>query len=134
MRDFLDFAVMMLAWLMLMLACGCTTAGVSIPGVANIMQPKDVTIGSPGIEYRNPDGTTILVQNYTSNANVAAMQAQAALLQGIVAQAVSAAVSAAIPGALPAVTTAAPVVTTPTAVLRAVETTTIIPAATGGGD
>jgi hypothetical protein len=91
--------VLVLGLVLAGLAGGCTTARVVIPGVGAIMQPKDVTIGSPGIEYVSPDGTRITVQNYTSNANVAAVQAQSAMVQGIVAQAVSAAVAAAIPAA-----------------------------------
>lgn len=84
--------------MVLMFGYGCNTAMVNIPGVGNIMQPKDVTIGSPGIEYSNPDGTKIKIQNYTSNANVAAMQVQANMLANIAGEAVKAAIGASIPG------------------------------------
>ena len=76
---------------------GCTTAMLNLPGGASLMQPKDVTL--EGLSYTDGKGATLTVQKYTSSANVAAVQAQTALVQGIVAEAVSAAVKAAVPAA-----------------------------------
>jgi len=126
---------------------GCTTAMLKLPGGAQLLQPKDVTIkegpkGEPGLVYKTPDGASLTVQNYTSSANVAAVQAQAGLVTGVVDAAVQAALAAVMPanplaavgsaaaGATTAAAAATPAITPPAtnpAVLTAVESTTIVP-------
>ena len=113
---------------------GCTTSALRLQGAGSWMQPKDVTIGDPGIEYTSPDGTKLVIRNYTSCANVAAVQAQAALTQGLVESAVGAALKAVAPVS-PVSSNSAPrapavgVIANDGSGLMAVETTTILPAA-----
>ena len=90
-------AVLVLGLVLSLVSVGCTTAMLNLPGGASLMQPKDVTL--EGLSYTDGKGATLTVQKYTSSANVAAVQAQTALVQGIVAEAVSAAVKAAVPAA-----------------------------------
>ena len=118
--------VLVLGLALALVSAGCTTAMLNLPGGASLMQPKDVTIkegpaGQPGLIYTDGKGSTLTVQNYTSSANVGAMQAQAGLVQGVVAQAVSAAVKAAVPE-----TAAVPVMS---GVLTTPETPKVVPAA-----
>lgn len=117
-----------LAWLMgLVVAAalvgGCTTAVVKLPNGVRIVQPKDVTFH--GLTYQtNPDGTgTLKIRDYTSSANVAAVQAQTALIEGVVATAVKTAVQATVPvpgvaasPAVPAVAVPKPAAAVPAAV------------------
>lgn len=76
---------------------GCTTAMVKLPNGVRIVQPKDVTFH--GLEYAAyPDGSGMLtIDDYTSSANVAAVQAQSALAQGLVETAVRTAITAIVP-------------------------------------
>ncbi|MCE5306369.1 MAG: hypothetical protein LLG20_01885 [Acidobacteriales bacterium] len=79
----------------LALASGCTTGLLKLPGGASLLQPKDVTL--EGLEYADGKGATLRVAKYTSSANVAAVQAQTALVRGVVADAVTAGIKAALP-------------------------------------
>ena len=107
---------------------GCTSFVADIPGMGKIIQPKDVTF--EGLEWvTNPDGSAKLkIKKYTSSANVAAVQAQTALIQGVVETAVSTAVKAALPvAAAPAPAPAVGVLAADGKALTAVETTRIVP-------
>lgn len=112
----------------LVLLSGCTTASLRLPGGASLLQPKDVTL--KGLEYTAPDGSQLKVAEYTSSANVGAIQAQAALTQGLVQTAIQTALKAAAP-----VAAAEPAPRAPTVgvlaedgrSIVAVETTTVTP-------
>jgi len=130
MSGLLGMVVMLTA---LLLSYGCNTAMVDMPGI-RVLQPKDVTIregvnGAAGLVYTDGKGATMTLQNYTSSANVAAMQAQSALLGNIVQQAVTAATTAALasqgvpaPGATGASALAATAVQQATQAAAAIET------------
>lgn len=82
-----------LALVVLLTASGCTTASLRLPGGASLLQPKDVTL--KGLRYVAPDGSTLEVAEYTSSANVGAIQAQTALVQGVVGTAIQSALAGA---------------------------------------
>lgn len=88
----------------MVLLSGCTSAVLRLPGGASLLQPKDVTL--KGLYYTSPDGSSLIVDEYTSSANVGAIQAQAALTQGLVQTAIQTALSAAVPVAATANTPA----------------------------
>lgn len=72
---------------MVIVAAGCanvTTMKISRTpdGALSINSGKDVSIGS--LSYSAPSGETLDVQDYTSNANTAAIDAQAAREQQII--------------------------------------------------
>ena len=85
-----------------LLLTGCTSFVANIPGMGSVIQPKDVTIGSPGLDYTAKDGSHLILQNYTSSANVAAINAQTAMIQGVVKTAVETAIKTAPLAATPA--------------------------------
>ena len=108
---------------------GCTTASLRLPGGASLLQPKNVTL--KGLHYVAPDGSCLDVAEYTSSADVAAIQAQAALVQNVVGTAIQTALKAAVPVAATAATPASAigVLANDGTSLLAVETTRIVPAA-----
>lgn len=110
----------------LVLLSGCTTASLRLPGGASLMQPKDVTL--KGLDYTAPDGSRLKVAEYTSSANVGAIQAQAALTQGLVQTAIQTALTAANPVAATKAAPAVGLLAADGRSLTAVETTRIVPA------
>lgn len=93
MSGLLGVVIMLTA--MLLAGAGCTTASLRLPGGASLLQPKNVTL--KGLHYQSPDGSVLDVDEYTSSADVAAIQAQAALVQNVVGTAIQTAVKAAVP-------------------------------------
>lgn len=79
--------------------CLSTTSELQIDGVGTWRQPKDIAVGTPGIEVTAPNGVRLTIQNYNSNANVQAMQVQADAITNVTSATTQAAVRAALAAA-----------------------------------
>ena len=130
MKSTRGLATMMAVMAILVLGTGCNTAVVEWQGV-RVVQPKDVSWDSLKLTIdpvtKQP---TLEITKYTSAANVAAMQAQSALIGNVVQQAVAATAAALASQATPTTAVKTGVVAVPASdgtVLTAVETTKIVP-------